>query len=174
MGARIHEPPGLVQALIATLVDKVSSLEKRIMMLGPGSRMESMSTSRRRSWTSMKRAGQHKTKIGDLENFLILKKWSKPKGLVIGFVRWVPSVAVGVAPRRCTRDLYVVELDEKFRSMIGNVLRLGSLLVNLFATYCWSRLGFSLSPGPEMSKSKLKSLMSKTQRRPVRFQLPQR
>lgn len=73
------------------------------------------------------------------ENFAELTKtrtkinglgWSKTKDRAIGFVCWAPSIGVGAAPHRYTRDLCVIELyKDKFKHMIGNVLSLGAVLV---------------------------------------------
>lgn len=122
-----------IQALIGTHMNVVESLEKKI------------TTFRRRVEDgvnvadSQKKLVEHetdltntRTKIDDLKNFFvdIKTKWSKPKQRVIGFVRWAPPIGVGAAPHRYTRDLCVVELDKaKFKSMIGNVLSLGALIV---------------------------------------------
>ena len=73
-----------------------------------------------------------RTKIEKLKQFFvdIIKRWSKPKNRVIGFVRWAPPIGAGVAPHRYTCDLCVIELyKEKFKYMIGNVLSLGAVLV---------------------------------------------
>ena len=123
-----------IQALISTHIDAVASLEKKI------------TTFRGRVQAgvdvveSQKKLGERETelastriKIDHLKNFFvnIKKNWSKAKERVIGFVRWAPSIGVGIAPHRYTRDLCVIELDKKkFRSLIGNVLSLGASMVN--------------------------------------------
>ncbi|KAJ3724143.1 hypothetical protein DFJ43DRAFT_1226334 [Lentinula guzmanii] len=143
-----------IQALISTLIDAVASLEKKI------------TTFRGRVQAgvdvveSQRKLGEHEAalantsiKIDDLKNFFvnIKKNWCKAKDRVIGFVRWAPSIGVGVAPHRYTRDLCVIELDKKkFRSLIGNVLSLG----------------------PEMSESKLKSLIYERVDVPSDFKYP--
>ena len=133
MGApAFHNYLASIQVLIDTLIDTVSSLQKKI------------TTFRTRVQNginvdeSQKKLSEHetelvntRTKIEDLKTFFanIKKRWSKAKQRVIGFVRWAPPIGVGVAPHRYTRDLCVIELDkEKFRSMIGNTLSLGALL----------------------------------------------
>ncbi|KAJ3753137.1 hypothetical protein EV360DRAFT_88066 [Lentinula raphanica] len=143
-----------IQALISTHIDTVASLEKKI------------TTFRGRVQAgvdvveSQKKLGEHETelantriKIDHLKNFFVNIKlnWSKAKDRVIGFVRWAPSIGVGIAPHRYTRDLCVIELDKKkFRSLIGNVLSLG----------------------PEMSESKLKSLIYERVDVPSDFKYP--
>ena len=125
-----------IQALISTLIDTVSSLEKRITMF------KTLVQNRINVNESQKKLDEHKTQLAstqieDLKDFFIdIKKRSKAKDRVIGFVRWAPSIGIGVAPHRYTWDLCVIKLDkEKFRSMIGNILSLGVLLVNLFTKY---------------------------------------
>ena len=124
-----------IQALIGTLIDAVSSLEKKITMfrtrVQDGIDVDE----------SQKKLGEHETelantctKIEELKNFFvnIKKRWSKAKERVIGFVRWAPPIGVGVAPYRYTCDLCVIELyKDKFKSMIGNVLSLGALIFDL-------------------------------------------
>lgn len=56
--------------------------------------------------------------------------------------------------------------------MIGNVLSLGALLFNLFTEYHLSRLCFLSLPGPEMSQSKLKSLIYERYDVPSKFKYP--
>ncbi|KAI0667645.1 hypothetical protein C8Q78DRAFT_1071745 [Trametes maxima] len=143
-----------IQALIGAHIDAVASLEKKITTF----------RSRVRNGVnvveSQTKLGEHeielantRTKIEDLKKFFvnIKKKWSKVKDRVIGFVRWAPSIGVGVAPHGYTRDLCVIELDKKkFKSMIGNVLSLG----------------------PEMSESKLKSLIYERDDVPSDFKYP--
>ncbi|KAJ3714729.1 hypothetical protein C8R42DRAFT_682127 [Lentinula raphanica] len=143
-----------IQALISTHIDTVARLEKKI------------TTFRGRVQAgvdvveSQKKLGEHETelantriKIDRLKNFFVNIKlnWSKAEDRVIGFVRWAPSIGVGIAPHRYTRDLCVIELDKKkFRSLIGNVLSLG----------------------PEMSESKLKSLIYERVDVPSDFKYP--
>ncbi|KAG9016342.1 hypothetical protein FRB90_003216 [Tulasnella sp. 427] len=143
-----------IQALIRTLIDTVSSLEKKITLYS-GRVRDGINVDE-----SQKKLDEHetqlantRTQIDDLKNFFvdIKKRWSKPKDRVIGFVRWAPSIGVGVAPHRYTRDLCVIELDKKkLRSLIGNVLSLG----------------------PEMSESKLKSLIYQRDDVPSDFKYP--
>ncbi|KAI0247604.1 hypothetical protein BJV78DRAFT_1380229 [Lactifluus subvellereus] len=143
-----------IQALIGTHIDAVASLEKKITTFR-GRVQDGINVVE-----SQKKLGEHetelantRTKIEDLKNFFvnIKKKWSKAKERVIGFVCWAPSIGVGVAPHRYTRDLCVIELDkEKFKFMIGNVLSLG----------------------PEMSESKLKSLIYQRDDVPSDFKYP--
>ena len=128
-----------IQARIGTLIDIVASLEEKI------ARFRARVQDGINVDESQKKLDEHetelantRTKIKDLKNFFvnIKTRWSKAKERVIGFVRWAPSIGVGVAPHRYTRDLCVIELDkEKFRSMIGNVLSLGASLVNPFTKY---------------------------------------
>ena len=128
-----------IQSQISTLVDAVLSLEKKIATFR--TRVQGGINVDK----SQKKLGEHetelantRTKIEDLKKFFvnIKKSWSRDKDRVIGFVRWAPSFGVGVPPHRYTRDLCVIELDKKkFRSMIGNVLSLGALLVDLFTKY---------------------------------------
>ena len=140
MGARVFKNYlASIQALIGTLIDTVSSLERKITtfraQVQDGINIDE----------SQKKLDEHeaqlantRTKIEDLKNFFvnIKKRWSKAKDRVIGFVRWAPSIGIGVAPHHYTWDLCIIELDKKkFRSMIGNVLSLGALLVNLFTKY---------------------------------------
>ena len=128
-----------IQALIGTLIDTVSSLERKITTFR--ARVQdgiNVDESQKKLDEHEAQLANTRTKIEDLKNFFvnIKKRWSKAKDRVIGFVRWAPSIGVGVAPHRYTRDLCVIELDKKkFRSMIGNVLSLGALLVNLFTKY---------------------------------------
>ena len=128
-----------IQALIGTLLDAVSSLEKKITTLKDSVRDEiNIDESQKKLGTHLTELASTRTKIEEFKNFFvnIKKRWSKSKDRVIGFVRWAPSIGVGVAPHRYTRDLCVVELDKKkFRSIIGNVLSLGALLVTLFTKY---------------------------------------
>ncbi|CAE6389034.1 unnamed protein product [Rhizoctonia solani] len=143
-----------IQAVIGTHIDAVARLEKKVMTFR-GRVQDGINVVE-----SQKKLGKHetelaniRTKIEDLKNFFvnIKKKWSKPKDRVIGFVRWAPSIGVGVASHRYTRDLCVIELDkEKFRFMIGNVLNLG----------------------PEMSEPKLKSLIYQRDDVPSDFKYP--
>jgi len=127
------------QALISTLIITVSSLEKKITMFK--TRVQNginVDDSQKKLDEHETRLANTRTQIEDLKDFFvdIKKRWSKAKDRVIGFVRWAPSIGVGVAPHRYTRDLCVIELDkEKCKSMIGNVLSLGALLVNLFTKY---------------------------------------
>ena len=125
-----------IQALIGTYIDSVESLEKKITTLKlrvqDGINVEESQIKLDENETELAKT---RTKIDNLKTFFvnIKKRWSKPKDRVIGFVRWAPSFGVGVPPHRYTRDLCVIELDKKkFRSMIGNVLSLGALLVDLF------------------------------------------
>ncbi|KAJ3822737.1 hypothetical protein F5880DRAFT_1483572, partial [Lentinula raphanica] len=71
------------------------------------------------------------TKIEHLKNFYVKIRcwWHRPKDRVIGYIRWAPSIGVGGAPHRYTRDLCVVELyKDKFKHMVGNVISLGTIL----------------------------------------------
>ena len=70
-------------------------------------------------------------KLDNVKTFFtdIKNGWSQSKDRVIGFVRWAPTIGVGDASHRYTRDLCVIELyKEKFKHMIGNVLSLGAVL----------------------------------------------
>jgi len=128
-----------IQILISTLIDTVSSLEKKIIMFK--TRVQNginVDQSQKKLYEHETQLANTRTQIEDVKDFFvdIKKRWSKAKDRVIGFVCWAPSIGVGVAPHRYTRDLCVIELDkEKFRSMIGNVLSLGALLGNLFTQY---------------------------------------
>ena len=128
-----------IRALISTCIKAVESLEKKITTLRDRVRDGiNVDESQKKLDTHVTELAGTRTKIEELKNFFveIKKRWSKSKDRVIGFVRWAPSIGAGVAPHRYTRDLCVVELDKKkFRSMIGNVLSLGALLVNLFTQY---------------------------------------
>ncbi|CAL1713291.1 unnamed protein product [Somion occarium] len=130
-----------IQALIGTHLDSVESLEKKIKTLR--TRVEdgiNVQESQIKLDQNEAELVKTRSKIDDLKKFFvnIKKRWSKPKDRVIGFVRWAPSIGVGVAPHRYTCDLCVIELyKDKFNKMIGNVLSLG----------------------PELSPSKLKALM---------------
>ena len=128
-----------IQARIGTLIDAVSSLEKKITTLKDRVRDEiNIDESQKKLGTHLTELASTRTKIEELKDFFVdtKKRWSKSKDRVIGFVRWAPSIGVGVVPHRYMRDLCVVELDKKkFRSMIGNVLSLGALLVHLFTKY---------------------------------------
>ncbi|KAA1475589.1 hypothetical protein DENSPDRAFT_874109 [Dentipellis sp. KUC8613] len=143
-----------IQALIGTLIDTVASLEKKISTfrgrLQDGINVDESQKNLDKYETQL---ANTRTQIEHLKNFFvdIKRRWSKAKDRVIGFVRWAPSIGVGVAPHHYTRDLCVIELDkEKFRSMIGNVLSLG----------------------PEMSEAKLKSLIYKHDDDPSDFKYP--
>ena len=154
-----------IQALISTLIDTVLSLEKKITMFKTQVQNGiNVDESQKKLDEHETQLANTRTQIEDLKDFFIdiKKRWSKAKDRVIGFVCWAPSIGVGVAPHHYTRDLCVIELDkEKFKSMIGNVLSLGALLVNLFTPLILAVL-LSLSlPGPEMSKYKLESLIYK-------------
>jgi hypothetical protein len=125
-----------IQALIGTHIDAVESLEKKITRrLEAGSRMESTSIeSQRKLDENETELAKTRIKIDDLKNFFVRHQEDveQAQGRVIGFVRWAPSIGVGVAPHRYTRDLCVIELYKaKFKSMIGNVLSLGALIVDL-------------------------------------------
>ena len=128
-----------IQALIGTLLDTVSSLEKKITTFRDRVRDGiNVDESQKKLGTHLTELASTRTKIEELKDFFVdtKKRWSKSKDRVIGFVHWAPSIGVGVAPHRYMRDLCVVELDKKkFRSMVGNVLSLGALLVNLFTKY---------------------------------------
>ena len=84
-----------IQALIGTLLDTVSSLEKKITTFR-GRVQDGINVVE-----SQKRLGEYetelantRTKIEDLKSFFvnIKKKWSKAKERVIGFVRWAPPL----------------------------------------------------------------------------------
>jgi hypothetical protein len=124
-----------IQALISTHILSVESLERKITMFR-GRVQDGVNVAE-----SLNKLGEYETefaktraKIDTLKKFFvhIKKNWSKPQERVIGFVRWAPPIGGGVAPHRYRRDLCVIELyKEKFKSMIGNVLSLGALMVNL-------------------------------------------
>lgn len=122
-----------IQALIGTHLDSVESLEKKIKTLR--TRVEdgiNVQESQIKLDQNEAELVKTRSKIDDLKKFFvnIKKRWSKPKDRVIGFVRWAPSIGVGVAPHRYTCDLCVIELyKDKFNKMIGNVLSLGAVLV---------------------------------------------
>lgn len=92
-----------IQALISTLIDAVSSLEKKVTMfkarVQDGINVDE----------SQKKLGEYeteltntRTKIEDLKDFFvkIKKRWRKANERFIGFVVWAPSIGVGVAPHR--------------------------------------------------------------------------
>lgn len=124
-----------IQALIGTLLDAASSLERNITTFGARVQdgINGEASQKKLREYELELANTH-TKVEKLKGFFVnvKKRWGRSKERVIGFVRWAPSIGVGVAPHRYKRDLCVIELDkERFRSMIGNVLSLGTLLVNL-------------------------------------------
>ncbi|KAI0645632.1 hypothetical protein C8Q79DRAFT_926820 [Trametes meyenii] len=119
-----------IQALTGKLIDAVSGPEKKITIFRP--RVQHGTN----VYGSQEKLGQHetapastRTKIENLKNPLVdvKKRWSRANDPVIRFVRWAPTTGVGAAPRRYMRDFFVIELDKKFRSMVGNVLSLGCL-----------------------------------------------
>lgn len=70
--------------------------------------------------------------IDRLKTFFVEIKpmWGKRQDRVIESVAWAPSLGVGAAPHRHTRDFCVIELyKEKFKHMVGNVLSLGAVLI---------------------------------------------
>ncbi|KAG8985958.1 hypothetical protein FRB94_003252 [Tulasnella sp. JGI-2019a] len=143
-----------IKALIGTCIDTAASLEKMITTFG--GRVQDgidVGESQRKLNECEVELANTCIKIENLKDFFvnIRRNWSKPKDRVIGFVRWAPPIGVGVAPHRYTRDLCVIELyKDKFKSMIGNVLSLG----------------------PEMSESKLKSLIYERVDVPSDFKYP--
>ncbi len=124
-----------IQALIGTLIDSVASLEKKVHTfrgrVEAGINIEESQTKLEENEAELVRM---RIKIDKLKKFFveIKTKWSKLKDRVIGFVVWAPSIGVGAAPHRYTRDLCVIELyKDKFKHMVGNVLSLGTVLVCL-------------------------------------------
>lgn len=119
-----------IQVLIGTHIDAVEILERKVSTLRDRvQRGVNIADSQKKLDESTAELAKTRTKIEDLKEFFvdIKKHWSKAKDRVIGFVCWAPSLGVGVAPHRYTRDLCVIELDKtKFRAMIGNVLSLGA------------------------------------------------
>lgn len=69
--------------------------------------------------------------IKKLKEFFIKVKmeWSDSTARIIGHVVWAPSISVGCPPHHHTKDVCVIELDErKFsQNFRGNVLDLGLL-----------------------------------------------
>ncbi|KAJ3797639.1 hypothetical protein GGU11DRAFT_824353 [Lentinula aff. detonsa] len=146
-----------IQALISTHIDAVASLEKKITKFrGRVQAGVDVVESQRKLGEHEAELANTSIKIDDLKNFFvnIKKNWSKAKDRVIGFVRWAPSIGVGVAPHRYTRDLCVIELDKKFSLAVISL-----------------RISLSL-PGPEMSESKLKSLIYERVDVPSDFKYP--
>ncbi|KAG8866413.1 hypothetical protein FRB97_003985, partial [Tulasnella sp. 331] len=143
-----------IKALIGMCIDTAASLEKMITTFGGRVRDGiDVGESQRKLNECEVELANTRIKIENLKGFFvnIRRNWSKPKDRVIGFVRWAPPIGVGVAPHRYTRDLCVIELyKDKFKSMIGNVLSLG----------------------PEMSESKLKSLIYERVDVPSDFKYP--
>ena len=119
-----------IQALIGTLIDSVEILEKRAETFR--GRVEAginVEDSRAELAENGAELTKSRTKINKLKKFFvdIKRRWSKGKDRAIGFVAWAPSIGVGVAPHRYTRDLCVIELyKEKFKNMVGNILSLGA------------------------------------------------
>ena len=116
-----------IEAQIGTLIDAASSLEKKTAIVRTrvqgGINVEE----------SQQKLSEHETELANIharieDLFVYIKKnWSKDKDRVIGFVCW-PPLALAQLLIVC-----VIDLDKKnFRSMIGNVLSLGTLLVSLF------------------------------------------
>ena len=122
-----------IQALIGTCIKTVESLEKKITTFRGRVRDNiNVDESQRKLDEYEMELTKTRIKIDDLKAFFvnIKKKLTKPKDRVIGFVSWAPSIGVGVAPHRYTRDLCVIELyKDRFKSMIGNVLSLGALIL---------------------------------------------
>ncbi|KAG9092620.1 hypothetical protein FS749_015563 [Ceratobasidium sp. UAMH 11750] len=144
-----------IQAAISTYNDAAEVLETKISKLR--ARLQG-GTDDQESQAKLEEneaeLAKTRTKIEKLKQFFveIKKRWSKARDRVIGFVRWAPPIGVGVAPHGYTRDLCVIELyKEKIKHMIGNVLSLG----------------------PELSPSKLKSLMYERIDVPSEFKYPE-
>jgi hypothetical protein len=149
-----------IQALIGTLIVSVEILEKEVSTFrGRVQAGINVEDSQAKLLENEAELAKTRSKIANLKEFFvdIKKRWGKIKDRVIGFVAWAPSIGVGVAPHRYTRDLCVIELHkDKFKNMIGNVLSLGAVLVCLIIC---ADLKCTSLPGPEYTPAKLKSLM---------------
>jgi hypothetical protein len=122
-----------IQALIGTHIDSVEYLEKKTNTLRTrvqdGINVQESQTKLDENEAELAKT---RNRISSLKKFFvdIKERWSRPKDRVIGFVRWAPPIGAGVAPRRYTRDVCVIELyKDKFTHMIGNVLSLGAVPV---------------------------------------------
>jgi hypothetical protein len=120
-----------IQGHIGTLNNTVGVLEKRVTVLK--ARSESGGPKAEQAERELVET-QHElrkiqTAIGELKKFFLKmkKEWRMPKDRIIGHVVWAPPVTVSTAPHSYTKDVCVVELDEKkfSQNFRRNVLDLG-------------------------------------------------
>lgn len=125
---------GEIQVHIKVLTDSVESLERRVKTLGDRVQggINIKESQARLAEYEAELAKMH-TKVDQVKKFSTkIKRWSKLKDCVIGFVVWAPSIGIGNAPHSYTHDFCIIKLyKDRFRHMVGNVLSLGMVLVCL-------------------------------------------